>query len=166
MIMYFSVYQSAVLTIQSLFIVSSALSIPETTSLSGLSQSRLVCFEGRAIVPSIAVPEDCGIAVRDMIAEGSRAAEPTTWGPGIENYVSWTWRSCALILKPKSLQTSDTFSRLELAEQVSRIKSGCVNTAHHNKGGYTKIGPKGVFTIAVMGGKKPTSTKDTGRIAD
>ncbi|KAL8663424.1 MAG: hypothetical protein Q9202_003840 [Teloschistes flavicans] len=118
------------------------------------------------MVPRIAIPEDCGIAVREMIAEGSRAIEPVAWGPGIEKYISWTWGSCALLLKSNGVQSTDTFSRLELAQQVSRLKTGCVNTAHQYKGGYTKVGPKGVFTIAVMGAKRPKLTEDTVHIVD
>lgn len=136
--------------------LSSALSIPETISLTNETATRrLVCYQGRSIASRISEPDDCGIAVRAVIAEGPRAVDPESWGPGIERYRSWTWGSCVLLLKPKSIQSYDTFSRLKLAEEASRVVTGCVNPAHQFKGGFTWIGPKGVFTLAVMGRPRP-----------
>lgn len=114
-------------------------------------------------MPRISEPDDCGIAVRAVIAESPRAVDPENWGPGIEKYRAWTWGSCALILKPKSIQSFDTFSRLKLAEEASRVVTGCVNQAHQFKGGYTSIGPKGVFTLAVMGRPRPREVGSSGR---
>lgn len=137
--------------------LSSALSVPAITSLfNETATRRLVCYQARSIVPRIIEPDDCGIAVRAVIAEGPRAVDPENWGPGIEKYKAWTWGSCAILLKPNSIQSYDTFSRLKLAEEASRVVTGCVNSAHQYKGGYTSIGPKGVFTLAVMGKLRPS----------
>jgi hypothetical protein len=145
-----------VLSLQLLLGLSSALSIPEITSLTNETATRrLVCYQARSIVPRISEPDDCGIAVRAVIAESPRAVDPESWGPDIEKYKAWTWGSCALLLKPNSIQSYDTFSRLKLAEEASRVVTGCVNPAHQFKGGYTSIGPKGVFTLAVMGRPRP-----------
>ena len=146
-----------VLFLQSLPGLSSALSIPEITPLTNETATRrLICYQARSIVPRIIEPDDCGIAVRAVIAEGPRAVDPETWGPGIEKYKAWTWSSCTILLKPNSIQSYDTFSRLKLAEEASRVVTGCVNAAHQYKGGYTSIGPKGVFTLAVMGRPRPS----------
>ncbi len=154
--MLISTHTIIVLFLQLLLGLSSALSIPEPTSLTNETATRrLVCYQGRSIAPRISEPDDCGIAVRAVIAERPRAVDPESWGPGIEKYKSWTWGSCTLLLKPNSIQSYDTFSRLKLAEEASRVVTGCVNPAHQFKGGFTSIGPKGVFTLAVMGRPNP-----------
>lgn len=154
--MLISTHTIIILSLTLLLGLSSALSIPATTSLiNETATRRLFCYAGRSIAPRISEPDDCGLAIRAVIAEGPRAVDPESWGPGIEKYKAWTWGSCVLLLKPNSIQSYDTFSRLKLAEEASRVVTGCVNAAHQFRGGFTSIGPKGVFTLAVMGRPRP-----------
>ncbi len=109
------------------------------------------CFPRRSIATAITTVSDCGLAVREMISEGSHAADPIRWGPDIDRYLIWAWGTCGILLIPNSPQSFDTFSRLKLAEAVMRLVSACVTEAHGYKGGTTKFGPKGVFTLSVSG---------------
>ncbi|KAL8880191.1 MAG: hypothetical protein Q9198_002351 [Flavoplaca austrocitrina] len=109
------------------------------------------CYPRRSIATAITTVSDCGLSVREMISEGSHAADPVKWGPGIDRYLSWAWGTCGILLIPNSPQSFDTFSRLKLAEAVTRLVSECGTEAHGYKGGTTKFGPKGVFTLAVNG---------------
>lgn len=118
------------------------------------------CYSRRSPAPPITAVTDCSLAVREMIAEGSHAADPVVWGPGIDRRIGWGWGSCQLIILPNSIQSFDTISRLKLAEEATRLVSTCVTQAYGFKGGYTKVGPKGVFHLAVNG--RPTQL-DNGR---
>lgn len=116
------------------------------------------CYAPHSTAPQI-VPDDCRTATRALIASGSGAMHPEVWGPGITPAEHWTWASCGILLIPNTMQSSDTFSRLEMAEAATRIVSGCVNAAHQWKGGWTRFGEKGVFKLAVKGRPTPRLLK-------
>ena len=49
------------------------------------------------------------------------------------------------------MQSFDTISRLKLAEEARRVVEGCVTQAYGYKGGFVKVGGKGVFHLVVAG---------------
>ena len=107
------------------------------------------CYSRRAPTPPIRAVSDCALAVREMIAEGTHAADPVTWGPSIDYRIGWGSGSCVIMLIPNSFQSFDTISRLKLAEEANRVVSNCVTQAYGYKGGNTKVGPKGVFHLGI-----------------
>lgn len=109
------------------------------------------CFPRRSTAPSITEVADCGVAVREMISQGSRAADPVVWGPGIDYRIGWVWGSCVIVLLPNSVQSFDSISRLKLAEAATTLVTTCATQAYGYKGGLIKVGPKGVFHLTISG---------------
>lgn len=109
------------------------------------------CFPRLSPAPPIAEVADCGVAVRQMISQGPRAADPVVWGPGIVDRIGWGWGSCAIVLLPNSVQSFDTISRLKLAEAATTLVTTCATQAYGYKGGFIKVGPKGVFRLFISG---------------
>ncbi len=63
--------------------------------------------------------------------------------------MSWSVRSCALLLEPDRPMAEDVFLRLDIVTAVSRIQQDCVNEEHGFRGGHVGIGSLEYFHVSV-----------------
>lgn len=92
----------------------------------------------------ITQPSDCGLAILQIIQEGS-SVEPIVW----EGRSRWTSGSCVLTLEPDSTYSLDRFSRLDIARAASQVQVACVNEENDFRGGGLQIGPRKLFAVWV-----------------
>ena len=98
---------------------------------------------------TISDPNDGSIAMIGILQE---APGGRTWEPfSRSSPKQWTYKSCSIALFPKSPDSRDTFTRLDIANAASILQAWCDNQRYGYRGGYMKFGFAGVFSVALFG---------------
>ena len=99
--------------------------------------------------------DECARLIYEIAYAGGQPQQPVLW----TSQRSWTLKECRVHLIPKSQGSRDTFAKSDIANAASIIQTMCDTKEQGYRGGSIRVGPAGVFDVALYGVKTSQQVK-------
>ena len=89
--------------------------------------------------------DECARLTYEIAFAGGQPQQPVLW----TSQRSWTLKECKVHLTPKSQESRDTFTKSDISNAASIIQTMCNTKEQGYRGGSIRVGPAGVFDVAL-----------------
>ena len=90
---------------------------------------------------------ECATLIYEIRLSGGQPSQRVIWS----SQRTWTFRKCRVQVIPKAQGSRDTFTLADIVDGASILQNSCDTQEQGYRGGLIKVGPMGVFNVAIYG---------------